>query len=172
MHLAGLERRADHAVQSGSARVLRIAQHHFIERAVDVQLVLHALLGGGGELRHGDEQRARAVGAGESIERGAHHVGGAEGVQVGHVHVQPAQHGHALPDRVGNVAQLEIEENLVAARLDIAHDLRPLGVKQLHADLEIRLFAGELIQKVKNLLAACKVAGDDNVLAHISARLL
>ena len=66
---------------------------------------------------------------------------------------------HAALDGVGDVAELEIEENLVAAALDLAHDLRPFGVEKLHADLHEGLFAGEAVEEGKRFLTAGEVAG-------------
>ena len=171
MHLARFQRRADHAVQPGGAGQLRVVHHHFGERLFNEQFLFHAHLVGAGQLRDGDEQRAGAVRAGQAFEGGLHHGDGAEGVEVGHVHVQLRERAHAALDGVGDVAELEIEENLVAAALDLAHDLRPFGVEKFHADLHEGLFAGEAVEEGKRFLAAGEVEGDDDVFTH-GARLL
>ena len=60
---------------------------------------------------------------GSTSERGLHHLDGTEGVQVGHVHVQVPQHGHGLFDGVGNVAQLQVQEDGMPPALDLPDDL-------------------------------------------------
>ena len=92
-------------------------------------------------------------------------------MEVHHIHVQRGQDGHGLFDGVGDVVQLEIEEDLVASGLDLADDGRALGVEQLHADLHERLFAGETVEKRERFLLAVKVQGDDDVFTH-DVRLL
>ena len=171
MNLACLQRRTDHAVKSRQLRVFRVVDDDVGQRRVDADLLFHALLAGGGQLRDGDEQRARAVSAGQALERGGHHGAGACRVEVHHIHVQRGQDGHGLFDGVGDVVQLEIEKDLVASGLDLADDGRALGVEQLHADLHERLFAGEAVEKRERFLLAVKVQGDDDVFTH-DVRLL
>ena len=141
-------------------------QHDLVDRRVDEQLPLHALLIRGGELRHGDEQRARAVRPGQTLERGAHHGLRAGGVEVDDIHIQRRERGHRLFDRVGDVVQLEVKKDLMAARADLAHDVRPLGIKQLHADLHERLVVLKAVEKRERLFPAVKIQRDDNVLTH------
>ena len=62
--------------------------------------------------------------------------------------------------------QLEIEEDLVAAGLDLAHDRGAFGVEKLHADLHKGLFAGEVIEKRERFFLAVKIQRNDNVLTH------
>ena len=133
---------------------------------MDADLFLHALLAGGGELRDGDEHRTRAVRAGETLKRGAHHGARTRGVEVDHVHIEGGEHGHRFFHGVGDIVQLEIEEDLMAARLDLAHDGRAFGVEELHANLHKGLFAGEAIKKCEGLFLAVKIQCDDNVLTH------
>ena len=56
---------------------------------------------------------------------------------------------HGLFDGVGNVVELQIQKDLVSPRLDLPHDLRALGIEQLHADLHIGLarLVFKLVQK-------------------------
>ena len=171
MHLARFQRRADHAVQPGGTGQLRVVHHHFGERLFNEQFLFHAHLVGAGQLRYGDEHGPRAVRAGQAFDGGLHHGDGAEGVQIGHVHVQLRERAHASPDGVGDVAELEVEENFVAAALDLAHDLRPFGVKEFHAHLDKGLFAGEAVEEGKRFLAVREVQSDDDVFTH-GARLL
>ena len=48
--------------------------------------------------------------------------------------------GHGLFHGVGDVVQLQIQEDLVAPGLDLPDDGRAFGVEQLHADLHEGLF--------------------------------
>ena len=166
MDAARLQRGADHAVKPGLARIACIVQHDLVDRRVDEQFLLHALLIRGGQLRHGDEQRARAVRPGQSLERGTHHGLRAGSVEVDDIHIQRRERGHRLFDRVRDVVQLEVEKDLVAARADLAHDVRPFGIKQLHADLHKRLLVLKTVEKRERLFPAVKIQRDDNVLTH------
>ena len=166
MDAAGFERGADHAVKTGSHGIFRVVDDHVLKRGVNADLFLHALLAGGGELRDGNEERARTVRAGEPLKRGAHHGARTCGVEVDHIHIEGGEHGHRFFHGVGDVVQLEIEEDLVAARLDLAHDGRAFGVEELHADLHEGLFAGEAVEKREGLFLAVKIQRDDNVLTH------
>ena len=154
------------AIQTRLRGVFGIVHHHLGKRLFDPQLPLHALLIGRGELGHGDEQRAGAAGPGEALQRGGHHGGGTGGVEVHDVHVQRGQGGHGLFHGVGNVVELQVEEDLMTASADIPHYLRPLGVEKLHADLDKGLFAGKAIQKSQRLFLAVEIQCDDNVLTH------
>ena len=171
MDLAGLQRRADHAVKPCQLCIFGVVDDDVGKRLADPDLLLHALLAGGGELGHGDEQRARAVRAGETLQRRRHHGARACRVQVHHVHVERRQHRHCLFDGVGNVVQLQIEEDLVASCLDVTDDLRSLRIKKLHADLDERLFSGEAVEKRERFLPSVKVQCDDDVFTH-GVRLL
>ena len=145
MDNARLQRRAHHAVQARLRGVFGIVHHHLGKRLFDPQLPLHALLIGRGELGHGDEQRAGAAGPGEALQRGGHHGGGTGGVEVHDVHIQRRQCRHGPFHGVGNVMQLQIQEDLVAPGPDLPHDGGAFGVKQLHADLHKGLFLGETV---------------------------
>ena len=166
MDAARLQWGADHAVKTGIARIARIVQHDLVDRRVDEQLPVHALLIRGGQLRHGDEQRARAVRPGQSLERGAHHGLRAGSVEVDDIHIQRRERGHRLFHRVRDVVQLEVEKDPMAARVDLAHDVRPFGIKQLHADLHKRLLVLKEVEKCERLFPAVKIQRNDNVLTH------
>jgi len=166
VHLPGLERRADDAVKPSVFGVLGVVQHDLGHGLFNEQILLHALLRGGGQLRDRDEQRPRAVRAGEARERGLHHGLRAGGVQVHNVGPQGREHTHGLFHGVGDVVQLEIEEDGVAAALELADDVRSLGVEQLHADLDEGLAAGEAVEKTERFLAAGEIAGYDDVFTH------
>jgi hypothetical protein len=127
---------------------------------------------GRGKLGHGDEKGPCSVRAGQAFQRGLHHGPGPGGVDVHHVHIQPGQHRHGLLHGVGDVVELQVQEDPVSPVLDRPDDVRPRGVVQLHADLHEGLPPLEPVQKRQRLLRRGEVAGDDHVLAHISAHLL
>ena len=166
MDNARLQRRAHHAVQARLRGVFGIVHHHLGKRLFDPQLPLHALLLGRGELGHGDEQRPSTVGARQTLQRGGHHGGGTGGVEVHDVHIQRRQCRHGPFHGVGNVMQLQIQEDLVAPGPDLPHDGGAFGVKQLHADLHKGLFLCEAVQKCQCLFLAVEVQRNDNVLTH------
>ena len=166
MHAGCLQRRADHAVEPGPAGVRGIVQHDLLERAVDQQLLLHARLVRARQLRHGDEQGVRAVRARQPLERGLHHLDRAEGVEIDHIGAQIAQHAHRTADGVRNVAELQIEKDLVAPVLQRADHRRPGGVEQLHADLHEGTLRPKLLQKPQRSGSAREIAGDDDVFTH------
>ena len=62
--------------------------------------------------------------------------------------------------------QFEVEKDPVAARVDLAHDVRPFGIKQLHADLHKRLLVLKEVKKCERLFPAVKIQRNDNVLTH------
>lgn len=90
-------------------------------------------------------------------------------MDVAHIHVQPRQYGHRFLHRIGNVVQLEVEENLVPPALDLTHDFRPFGIEQLHADLEERFacLAPEQVEEFEGIFRRLEVAGDNYVMLHI-----
>ena len=166
MDAAGFKRGADHAVEPGESCVFGIVDDHILKRGVNADFFLHALLAGGGELRDSDEERARTIHAGESLKRSAHHGARTCGVEVDHIHIEGGEHGHGLFHGIGDVVQFEIEEDLVAAGLDLAHDRGAFGVEKLHADLHKGLFAGEAVKKREGLFLAVEIQRNDNVLTH------
>ena len=133
------------AIQTRLRGVFGVVHHHLGKRLFDPQFPLHALLIGRGELGHGDEQRAGAAGPGEALQRGGHHGGGTGGVEVHDVHIQRGQCRHGLFHGVGNVMQLQIQEDLVAPCPNLPDNGGPFGVKQLHADFHKGLFLGEAV---------------------------
>ena len=44
--------------------------------------------------------------------------------------------------------------------------LRPLGVEQLHADLDKGLFFPKAVEKSEGFVGAGEIAGDDDVFSH------
>ena len=169
MDLFRLQGRADHAVQPCVLSGLGIVHDDLVDGLVDEQVLLHGLLVGGGQLGHGNQQGPGAVGPGQALQGGLHHGGGTGGMEVGDVYIQIPQDRHGLLDGVGDIVELQVQEDLVAPGLDLPDDFRPLGVVQLHADLHERLSAGELIQESKGLLRTGKIAGYDHVFTHYCA---
>ena len=114
------------------------------------------------------------VGTGEPFERGFHHSRTAARVQIAHIDVQRGKHRHTAPYGIRDVVEFEVEEHLVPAASDLAHDVRTPGVKQLHTYLDERLpfLALKLVQKVVHLLRGRKIQRDDNILAHMHLRRL
>ena len=145
--------------------------NHLIQRLLNEQVALHPLLAGGGELGDSDQQGTGAVGPGEALQSRLHHGLGTGGVEVGHIHIQAGEDRHGLLHGVGDVVELQIQEDLVAAGLDLPDDGGALRVVELHADLHKGLLLGELVQKRQGLCLAVKIQRDDDVLTH-GARLL
>ena len=70
---------------------------------------------------------------------------GAGGMDVHQVHIQRGQSGHSLFHGVGDIMQLQIQEDLVAPGPDLPDDGGAFGVEQLHADLHKGLFLREAV---------------------------
>ena len=89
-------------------------------------------------------------------------------MEVHHVHVQVRQDGHGLFHGVGDVVELQVQENFVPPGLDLPDDGGALGVVELHADLHEGLarLPGEAVQETEGLLPALEVQCDDYVLTH------
>ena len=89
-------------------------------------------------------------------------------MEVHHVHVQPGEDGHGLFDRVGDVVELQVQENLVAPGLDLPDDGGALGVVELHTDLHKGLFGlpREAVQEGQGGLPAVKIQRDDHIFTH------
>ena len=168
MHLARFEGRADHAVEPGLGGAGSVVHDHFVQRAFDEQVFTHTLFAGGGELGHSDEQGARAVGTGKAGQSAFHHGHGSGGMQVAHIDIKVGEHGHSLLHGIRDVVQFEVEEDLVTARLDLAHDGRAFGVVEFHADLHKGLFFGEEVEKIHDFLLAAEVEGDHNVFLELA----
>ena len=117
MDLPRLQGGADHPVQPRLGGALGVVHDHLVQGFMDQKVLLHALLAGGGELRDGDEQGTGAVRPGEALDGSHHHGLGAGGVEIGHIHIQAAEHGHGLLHGVGDVVEFQIQEDLVAPLL-------------------------------------------------------
>ena len=65
-----------------------------------------------------------------------------------------------------NIVELEVEEHLEPTLFERADDLRPLGVKERHADLEPPGVAGQGVGELEGAIAVA-IDGDDNAVARI-----
>ena len=167
MDLARLQGRAHYPVQPGRRGVAGIGEDHVLQGLVDEQLFGQGRLVGAGELSDGDEQRSCPVGTGEPLQGRRHHGPGAGGVEIHKIHVQAGEHPHGLFHGVGNVVQLQIQEDPVPPGLDLAYDLGTDRIEEFHADLHKGLFSAEAVQKCKGLRGVGKIAGDDDVFSHV-----
>ena len=94
-------------------------------------------------------------------------------MEVHHIHIQSGEDRHGPLHGVGDVVELQVQEDLVAPGLDVPDHLGALGIEQLHADLHKGLLpGGELVQEGEGLLTGGEVQGDDDVFcAHIQTVL-
>ena len=94
-------------------------------------------------------------------------------MEVHHVHVQAGENAHGAPHGVGDVVELQIQEDLVAPGLDVPDHLGAFSVEELHADLHKGLLpGGELVQEGEGLLTGGEIQGDDNVFCAHSKQVL
>lgn len=109
-----------------------------------------------------------AVRAGEALLGRLHHGDGARRVQVGHVHVQGGKHMHGLFHRVGDVMELQVQENPMSPGLDLPHDGRAFGVEQLHADFQkgFALLVLKEVEEPEGVFRRLEVAGYDYIVLH------
>ena len=166
MNPLSLQGRTDHAVQAGVFGVLRVGQDHPLHGLPDQQLPLQGLLVGGGQLGDGDQQGPGTVGTSQALQGRPHHFGGAGGVEIADVHVQPREDRHGFFHGVGNVVELQIQEDPMAPLLDLPDNGRALGVEELHADLHKGLFPFKAVQKSQGLPGGGEIAGNNNVSSH------
>ena len=171
MNFPSLQRGADDAVQPRVAGVFRVVQDRLVQAAGDEQVFLHPGFARRGQLRHGDQQRALLAGDGQALQGRFHHGLRPGGVEIDHVHLQLGQHVHSLLDSVGDIVQLQVQEDLVPSGFELPADGRALGVVKLHADLDKGALRAEAVQKFQCLRFAAEIAGDDNVLTHVCAHL-
>ena len=59
--------------------------------------------------------------------------------------------------------QLQVKKNLVPASLDLAHNLRSLGIKKLHAHLHEGLLLFKSVQEGIYRLRVWKIQRDDHI---------
>ena len=64
--------------------------------------------------------------------------------------------------------ELEVEEDSMAPRLDLADNGGPLGVEKLHADLHkgFSILCGKQVQKSQCFPSRREIKGDNDVFAH------
>src|SRR5574344_68048 len=130
--------------------------------------MLHPLLAGWSQLGDSNKQRPCAVRTDKPLKGGLHHLDSTCCVNIAHIHIPGREHVHCLSDCVRNVVQLQVQENAVPCRLDIADYVGTFAVEKLHSDFDERLFAvsPEVFQKVQSLFPAAEVAGYDNISCH------
>ena len=169
MDLSRLHGRADHTIQSGLGRVGSISHDGLLHRSGDQQFLLHSRLAGGRQLGHRNHQGTRAVRSGYPFQRTLHHRPGARCVKVYHIHVQSGQNRHGLFYCVGNIMEFQVQKDLMPPCLNLPHNGRAFGIKQLHADFDIGLSPRKLVQKCQGLCFAAEIAGYDHIFSHLWA---
>ena len=87
-------------------------------------------------------------------------------MQVCNVNVKISEHRHCLFYGVRDIVKLQVEENLVSARLYLTDNARSLGIKKLHTDFDKRLSSREFVKKSKGILCAFKIACYNYVFSH------
>ena len=65
-----------------------------------------------------------------------------------------------------DVVELEVQEHLEAALVELAHDLRALGVKERHTHLEPRGVTGQRVGELEGARAVA-VDGDDDAVTGV-----
>ena len=139
--------------------------HCLLNGVGDEQFFLHPLLGGAGQLSDGDEHGHFSLCSfGQALFGGPHHVDGAGGVHIGHVDSQLGQVAHGLVHGVGDIVELQIQEHIVAHGFQLADNVRPFAIEQLHADFHKGLFLLELAEEIKSILSGGEIAGDDHIM--------
>ena len=89
-------------------------------------------------------------------------------MEVHHVHVQPGEDRHGPIHSVGDVVELQVQENLVSPGFDFPDDGGPFGVVQLHADFHkgLVLPGGEAVQEPQGLFPRGEIQGNNYILSH------
>ena len=75
---------------------------------------------------------------------------------------QTGQIFHGLMNGVGDVVELQVQKDLVAAVLDGADDVGAFAVEQLHADLHKGLLLLEFVQESQGICLILKNKGEEN----------
>lgn len=99
-----------------------------------------------GEDGDGKELR-RAGGTGKRFTGGGEHGGSAGGVEGEHVDAQPGGRANGAGNGVGDIVELEVEEDAMAATQDGLEDRRARGDKELEANLEPRTGVVQPVEK-------------------------
>ena len=114
-------------------------------------------------MRNGYQQGSRSVGSHQPFEGRFHHLDGAGRVHIAHIHIQGRKHFHRLFDRVGDVVEFEVQENLVPALLDFTDNVGTAGIIEFHSHFHIGFHPLETVQKRQGFLLTGKIARNDNV---------
>ena len=121
---------------------------------------------------HRDHERARNAegmgGLGRAVGGRAHHGPASRGMDIEHEDAEP----HRFPRRplhgIGNVVELEIEEDLTATLAHRFHGGRAEGGEELGADLEAGDLAGEGIDESHRAIDGIHVEGHDQTVLRIA----
>ncbi len=109
--------------------------HPALDRAADPD-ARHVGGGKAGQGGDGQEQRGGVMVPG-FLAGGRQHGSAAARVQCQHVHPKPARRPDGPPDGVGDVVELKVQEQALAAPADLFHQAGALGREEFQADLEI-----------------------------------
>ena len=102
---------------------------------VNQKILLHPFLAGGGQLCYGNEQGTCAVRSCQAFQGRFHHCRCTCRMQVADIYIQSRENRHGFFYGIGDIMQLEIQENLMSSCLDFLYDGRAFRIEQLHADL-------------------------------------
>ena len=116
---------------------------------MDQKLVSEHLIIRGGKLRYRNQQRNGSAGARCTLQkplaRGLHHFDPSRRVDVAHMNAKPGEICHRLPNRIGDIVQLQIQKDFAALLCNPPYHLRTGTVEKLHADFDKRPAAAKLI---------------------------
>ena len=133
-------------------------------RGGDADLVQSRGIGGS---QHGDaEQEQVGIGLLLGRGRGAHHLAATRGVQREHLDGERAEGLDGLGDGVGDVVQLQVEEDVEAQVGDLAHVVRPVGGEHLEAELHPAEIAAQLAENGRGFFTRWNVEGQDQITGH------
>ena len=97
---------------------------------------------------------------------GGHHLASAGGVQREHADRERSERLDSFGDGVGDVVELEIEENVEALVGDGAHVVGTVGSEHLEADLHPAHRAAELAKEGRGGFARGDIEGENQVAGH------
>ena len=97
---------------------------------------------------------------------GAQHLGAAGSVQREHLDRERAEGLDGLGDRVGDVVELQVEEDIEAHVGDFAHIVRTVGGEHLKADFHPAQLAAQLVEDRGGGFAGRDIKGEDQIAGH------
>ena len=86
-------------------------------------------------------------------------------MQIDDIDIERRQILHCLLHRIGDIVQLEIEEDAVSQRPHLFDDVKSKRVGQLHADLDRDRFI-ELFEKVQHFFSRGEIKRRNGLLVH------